>query len=412
MRGRGSRARHARRSAAGDAFVALQGGSAHGLEYLPQARRARRARGAVGTGGGRERRRRVPRSPYRRGAASCATASARIADRFYGSPSSRADGRRRRPAPTARRPAQLLAQAVGAPRATRRLPRHARRRLSAGASRAATLTTPDVMSCTGSCARLARCRRDARRDGSLLARARPGPRRRRALRVAAFTNLTRDHLDYHGTMDATARRRRGCSAARRSSMRSSTSATRRAPLRARRCRGRRADRGRGRRRRARGARACARRRAIGRRTRGLELDVDGHFGRAALRSRAARRVQRREPRSSRSACCSAWDFGVDEALAALAACERAARAHGDATGAPNGALAVVDYAHTPDALGKALPRAARARARPPDRSCSAAAAIAIPASARDGRGGRAARRPRHRHRRQPAQRGCRRASSR
>ena len=40
------------------------------------------------------------------------------------------------------------------------------------------------------------------RDGSLVARARAGARQRRRVRHRAFTNLTRDHLDYHGTMAA------------------------------------------------------------------------------------------------------------------------------------------------------------------------------------------------------------------
>jgi UDP-N-acetylmuramoyl-L-alanyl-D-glutamate--2,6-diaminopimelate ligase len=42
----------------------------------------------------------------------------------------------------------------------------------------------------------------ARGDGSQLARARSAARRGPAFAAGVFTNLTRDHLDYHGTMDA------------------------------------------------------------------------------------------------------------------------------------------------------------------------------------------------------------------
>ena len=40
------------------------------------------------------------------------------------------------------------------------------------------------------------------RHGGLLPRARPGAGGRLRFRAAGFTNLTRDHLDYHGDMEA------------------------------------------------------------------------------------------------------------------------------------------------------------------------------------------------------------------
>ena len=58
---------------------------------------------------------------------------------------------------------------------------------------------------------------------------------------------------------------------------------------------------------------------------------------------------------------AAWQFDVDAALAALAACG-APPGRMEGYRLPNGALAVVDYAHTPDALAKAL-AAVRAHAR-------------------------------------------------
>jgi UDP-N-acetylmuramoyl-L-alanyl-D-glutamate--2,6-diaminopimelate ligase len=57
----------------------------------------------------------------------------------------------------------------------------------------------------------------------------------------------------------------------------------------------------------------------------------------------------------------AWQFGVDEALDALGACT-APPGRMEGYRLPNGAFAVVDYAHTPDALAKALV-AVRAHAR-------------------------------------------------
>ena len=163
-------------------------------------RRARRARGALGPGGRPRARRGRTRDSVRRGAP-LRDRLGGLADRFYGSRrrGSRVAGVTGTNGKTTC--AWLLASAAG--RLARRggLPRHARRGLSAGG-----------------CGRDAD---DARRHLAAPAAARaartPAPATSRwrcprtrstsaawtpcALRVAAFSNLTRDHLDYHGTME-------------------------------------------------------------------------------------------------------------------------------------------------------------------------------------------------------------------
>ena len=115
------------------------------------------------------------------------------------------------------------ARALGAPR---RLPRHARPGCPPDVAGGA-LTTPDAITRAPQLRALARCRRDARRDGSVVARARPGARRRRAIRHrrvhqpdARSPRLPR----HHGALRAT--RRRDCSSCPGSSTRSSTSTIR------------------------------------------------------------------------------------------------------------------------------------------------------------------------------------------
>jgi UDP-N-acetylmuramoyl-L-alanyl-D-glutamate--2,6-diaminopimelate ligase len=176
--------------------------------------------------------------------------------------------------------------------------------------------------------------------------------------AAVFTNLTRDHLDYHGSFAAYAQAKSklfawpdlnhavlnvqdefGCELASRTSAAAMTLYARsqsaiqqaRAP--------RPSDQ----------ALYAAR---VSSTPRGLTIDLDGGFGRAALRSRFF------------------GDFNVDNVLAALAALLGLGVALPDAVAAleqcdappgrmetlsaPGKPLAVIDYAHTPDALEKAL----------------------------------------------------------
>ncbi len=85
---------------------------------------------------------------------------------------------------------------------------------------------------------------------------------------------------------------------------------------------------------------------------GLVLDITGHFGQRRLRSRLVGAFNA-ENLAVTLGMLLAWEIDVDEALAALASC---APPPGRMEGfrLPNGALAVVDYAHTPAALAKAL----------------------------------------------------------
>jgi UDP-N-acetylmuramoyl-L-alanyl-D-glutamate--2,6-diaminopimelate ligase len=93
---------------------------------------------------------------------------------------------------------------------------------------------------------------------------------------------------------------------------------------------------------------------------GLEIGLRGHFGARALRSRLIGEFNA-ENLAVTLGVLLAWQFGVDDAIEALGACG-APPGRMESHRLPSGALAVVDYAHTPDALAKAL-AALRAHAR-------------------------------------------------
>jgi UDP-N-acetylmuramoyl-L-alanyl-D-glutamate--2,6-diaminopimelate ligase len=181
--------------------------------------------------------------------------------------------------------------------------------------------------------------------------------------TAAFTNLTRDHLDYHGTMaqyaEAKARlfawpglaarviniddefgaRLAGQLSAPSLVVTSRGGATAAVPPEAREVRATR----------------------VGSGIAGLHLEVQTSWGAAQLDVPLIGDFNA-DNALTVLAVLLAWDVPLAEAVAALASC-RAAPGRMEAIGGQGDApLAIVDYAHTPDALAKAL-RAARRHCR-------------------------------------------------
>lgn len=342
----------------GDAFVALKGSSRHGLDHAPQAI-AQGARAVLwDPADGR-----TPEVTDR-DVAYVAVQQLRdrlggIADRYYGAPSSRLAVAGVTGTNGKTTCAWLLAGAVkclgrrGAYLGT----------LGAGfppqVERPA-LTTPDVITLH----RQLRALLDA--DASHVAmevsshaldQGRVDGVR---MRVAAFCNLSRDHLDYHGTMEryALAKQRLfqlpglehavinvgdpvGARFAASLAVGVDLTAVAvggDAPAAAHFIHVARLHAGQG----------------------GLELELNGHFGARRLRSRLVGGFNA-ENLAVTLGMLLAWDFDVDEAIPALASCA-APPGRMESHRLSNGALAVVDYAHTPDALTKAL-AALRAHAR-------------------------------------------------
>jgi UDP-N-acetylmuramoyl-L-alanyl-D-glutamate--2,6-diaminopimelate ligase len=343
---------------AGDAFVALKGGSRHGIAYAGEAvRRGARAILFDPAEGG-EPRAAAPGVPF------IAVRELRdrlggIADRFYGTPSARLTVAGVTGTNGKTTCAWLLAAAVG---------RLAHRgaylgTLGAGfppAVEGGLLTTPDVVSLH----RQLRALADAGATHVAMEVSSHALDQGRVdgvrMRVAAFSNLTRDHLDYHGTME-----RYAGSKARLFALPGLEHAVINVGDPA-------------------GSHFAAALRpgieltavAVGGDTpkaerfihvtraqageRGLELDLAGHFGTRRLCSRLIGGFNA-ENLAVTLGVLLAWQFGVDEGIAALGACT-APPGRMEGFRLPSGALAVVDYAHTPDALAKAL-AAVRAHAR-------------------------------------------------
>ena len=172
------------------------------------------------------------------------------------------------------------------------------------------------------------------------------------LAVAAFCNLSRDHLDYHGTMEryALAKQRlfrmpglqhavinvgdpvgaRFAAALAPGVTLTAVAVGGDAPL----------------------AQRFIHVKQIEATAGGLALGIAGHFGQRRLHTRLVGTFNA-ENLAVTLAMLLAWDIDVDQALAALAACT-APPGRMEGFRLPNGTLAIVDYAHTPDALAKVL----------------------------------------------------------
>ena len=335
---------------AGDAFVALKGSSHHGLAHLPQATAAG-ARAVLWDPG-----QAVMPGNTPAGVALVPVARLRdrlgvIADRFYGAPSSRLAIAGVTGTNGKTTCAWLLAGAVAGP--TRRGAYLGT--LGAGFPpqvAGAALTTPDVITLHRQLRELldagathvavevsSHALDQGRIDGVRFS-------------VAAFCNLSRDHLDYHGTMEryALAKERlfklpglghavintgdpvgaRFAAALAPGVELTAVAVGGDSPLSARFIHVTDVDASPG----------------------GLLLGITGHFGRRRLHSRLVGAFNA-ENLAVTLGMLLGWGIEIDEALAALASC---APPPGRMEGfrLPNGALAVVDYAHTPDALAKVL----------------------------------------------------------
>ncbi len=343
---------------AGDAFVALKGGRRHGLEHAAEAA----ARGACAIlwdpAEGRAPDDGIAHVPC------VAVRELRdrlggIADRFYGMPSARLTIAGVTGTNGKTTCAWLLASAAL---------RLARRGAYAGTLgsgfppdvKGASLTTPDVITLH----RQLRALSDAGASHVAMEVSSHALDQHRIdgvrMQVAAFCNLSRDHLDYHGTMHryAEAKRRlfrlpglehavinvgdavgaRFAAGLEPGVVLTAVAVGGEAPDAARFVHVGRVSAG----------------------ETGIELEINGHFGARRLRSRLIGGFNA-ENLAVTLGVLLAWQFGVDEAVGALGGCD-APPGRMEGHRLAGGALAVVDYAHTPDALAKAL-AAVRAHAR-------------------------------------------------
>ncbi len=344
--------------AGGDAFVALKGGSRHGLEHAGEAvaRGARAVLWDPAEG-------RMP-EPATDDVVYVAVHQLRdrlggIADRFYGAPSSRLAVAGVTGTNGKTTCAWLLAGAVQG------LARRGAYLGTLGAGfpplvESGALTTPDVISLH----RQLRALADAGASHVAMEVSSHALDQGRVdgvrMRVAGFCNLSRDHLDYHGTMEryAQAKQRLFClpgleqaviNTADPAGARFALALAAGVTLTAIAVGGERPA----------SARFIHVKRIITGNA-GLELELEGHFGSRRLRSRLIGGFNA-ENLAITLGMLLAWEFDLDAALAALGACA-APPGRMESYRLANGALAVVDYAHTPDALAKAL-TALRAHAR-------------------------------------------------
>jgi UDP-N-acetylmuramoyl-L-alanyl-D-glutamate--2,6-diaminopimelate ligase len=342
----------------GDAFVALKGTSRHGLEHAAEA--AKRGARAVLWDPDEG----ASPAPASGEVAYVAVRELRdrlggIADRFYGAPSSRLTVAGVTGTNGKTTCAWLLAGAVNG------LARRGAYLGTLGAGfppslETGALTTPDVITLH----RQLRALADAGATHVAMEVSSHALDQRRVagvrMQVAAFCNLSRDHLDYHGSMERYAEakerlfhlpglERAVINVGDPAGSRFAAALAPGVELTAVAVGGEAPEAPRfihvGRVRAADG---------------GLELEISGHFGRRRLRSRLIGSFNA-ENLAVTLGVLLAWQFDADEAIAALGACA-APPGRMEAHRLGNGALAVIDYAHTPDALSKAL-SALRAHAR-------------------------------------------------
>jgi UDP-N-acetylmuramoyl-L-alanyl-D-glutamate--2,6-diaminopimelate ligase len=173
-------------------------------------------------------------------------------------------------------------------------------------------------------------------------------------KTAVFTNLTRDHLDYHGTMESY-----GATKAQLFSREDLVSrvinvddAFGRQLAIDPRGRGRVVVTSRGHQSHARSAAGFVRAMHVELSTRGIELEFDSSWGTGAVVCPLVGDFNV-DNLLTVIAVLLDWDVTLDQAIAALARV-RATPGRMETFGGINAPLAVVDYAHTPDALRKAL----------------------------------------------------------
>jgi len=178
-------------------------------------------------------------------------------------------------------------------------------------------------------------------------------------RTAAFTNLTRDHLDYHGTMEnyGAAKTRLFTRADLRSRVINVDDAFGRQLAIDPRGRGRLIVTSRGHQSHTRAAAGFVRAMHVSLSTRGIELEFDSSWGTGALTASLVGDFNV-DNLLTIVAVLLDWDVPLEDAIRALSQVH-AAPGRMETFGGNAAPLAVVDYAHTPDALRKAL-SAARA----------------------------------------------------
>ncbi|MEO8061507.1 MAG: UDP-N-acetylmuramoyl-L-alanyl-D-glutamate--2,6-diaminopimelate ligase [Pseudomonadota bacterium] len=178
-------------------------------------------------------------------------------------------------------------------------------------------------------------------------------------RTAAFTNLTRDHLDYHRSMEnyGAAKTRLFTRADLKSRVINVDDAFGRQLAIDPKGRGRLIVTSRGHQSHTRAAAGFVRAMNVSLSTRGIELEFDSSWGTGALTTPLVGDFNVDNVLTVIAVLLD-WDLDLEQAISVLSQV-RAAPGRMETFGGSNTPLAVVDYAHTPDALRKAL-SAARA----------------------------------------------------